>query len=61
MTEQEIEIRTICAIITGRCSSPDYAETSISTIIDEALRGSTLLLNELKEREQLSQPTLSNQ
>ena len=54
MTEQEIEIRTICAIITGRCSSPDYSETSISTIIDEALRGSTLLLNELKEREQLS-------
>ena len=54
MTEQEIEIRTICAIITGRCSSPDYADTSISTIIDEALRGSGLLLNELKGRGQLS-------
>ena len=54
MTEQEIAIRTICAVITGRCSSPDYSETSISTIIDEALRGSDLLLNELKEREQLS-------
>ena len=61
MTEQEVKIRTICAIISGRCANPDFADTSISTIVSEALRGSDILLNELWKDEQLSQPSPSHQ
>ena len=50
MTEQEIRIRTICAVLTGRTSNPDFANIHISTILDEALQASDLLIDKLTER-----------
>ncbi len=60
MTEQEIKIKAICAILTGRTSNPDYADISISTIVSEAIRGADILLNELWEQEQLTPQTPSH-
>ena len=54
MTEQEIRIRTICAVLTGRTSNPDFANIHISTILDEALQASDRLVDELTERDLLS-------
>lgn len=54
MTEQEIKIRAICAILTGRTSNPDYADISISTIVSEAIHASDLLITELWKDEQLT-------
>lgn len=56
MTEQEIKIRAICAILTGRTSNPDYADISISTIVSEAIHASDLLITELWKDEQLTPP-----
>ena len=54
MTEQEIKIRAICAILTGRTSNPDYADIAISTIVSEAIHASDLLITELWKEEQSS-------
>ena len=40
--------QVICAIITGRCADPDFAETSICTIISEPLTASLIIPNNLK-------------
>ena len=55
MTEQEIKIHTICAIITGRCANSYFGDFSINTIIDEAISGADRLIKELKEREETQQ------
>ena len=54
MIEQEIKIRAICAILTGRTSNPDYADIAISTIVSEAIHASDLLITELWKDEQLT-------
>ena len=55
MSEQEIKIRTICAIITGRCANSYFGDYSIDTIISEAVSGANRLIEELKEREETEQ------
>ena len=57
MNEQEIKIKAICAILSGRTSNPDYANVSITTIVSEAIRGADILLNKLCEQEQLTHQT----
>ena len=59
MNEQEIKIKAICAIITGRTSNPEYANISITTIVSEAIRGADILINKLCEQEQLTPQTPS--
>ena len=55
MSEQEIKIRTICAIITGRCANSYFGDYSIDTIVSEAVSGADCLIKELKEREETEQ------
>ena len=42
----------VCAILSGRCANDYFGEMSMSTLVDEALRGADLLIDELRKREE---------
>lgn len=43
---------TLCAILNGRCSNPDFSNMSMNTLIDEAVWGADDLVEKLKKREE---------
>ncbi len=47
-----IHENAINAILTGRCANDYYGEMSIDSLVDEALRGADLLVDELRKREE---------
>ena len=65
MTETEIRVRIICAVLTGRTANLDYANLDISTLVSEAIQASAiqasdLILDDLKVRNHLSPQSLSH-
>ena len=46
-----IQENAINAILMGRCANNYYGEMSIDSLVDEALRGADLLVEELRKRE----------
>ena len=60
MTETEIRVRIICAVLTGRTANLDYANLDISTLVSEAIQASDLILDDLKVRNHLSPQSLSH-
>ena len=47
-----IHENAINAILSGRCANDYYGEMSIDSLVDEALRGADLLIDELRKREE---------
>lgn len=47
-----IQENAINAILMGRCANNYFGEMSIDSLVDEALRGADLLVEELRKREE---------
>jgi hypothetical protein len=48
---KRIQENAINAILMGRCVNNYFGEMSIDSLVDEALRGADLLVEELRKRE----------
>ena len=49
---KRIQENAINAILMGRCANNYYGDMSIDSLVDEALRGAELLVEELRKREE---------
>ena len=49
---RKLHEKVICAILNGRCANNYFGEMSIDSLVDEALRGADLLVEELRKREE---------
>jgi len=52
MTEEEIRIRAITAILAGRTASYDYSSFSLKGIVSEAIWGADILIEELRKKKE---------